>query len=186
VRPVFTMSTKASPFALNEAASFSNSAINLSLRRMNATLIAVGYRSGIGVVRRLRHIQIVVWIDNRVLRLLMAGHLERHTSKHLVDIHVGRGTGALPGLTGRGLGNGAQAPQAHFDMFRDWQEITNSIFCGGPHRAETANGCLVLGSSRIFSSRWCLSAVVERGSLITIRLRTSTIWTRYTRDSSPL
>ncbi len=35
-------------------------------------------------------------------------------------------------LPGRGLGNRAQAPEAHFDMFRDWQEITNSIFCGGP------------------------------------------------------
>ena len=40
--------------------------------------------------------------------------------------------------------NGAQAPEAHFDMYRDWQEITNSIFCGGPRGAETANGCLVL------------------------------------------
>jgi hypothetical protein len=29
-------------------------------------------------------------------------------------------------------------------MFQDWQEITNSIFCGGPAGAETANGCLVL------------------------------------------
>jgi hypothetical protein len=22
--------------------------------------------------------------------------------------------------------------EAHFDMFQDWQEITNSIFCGDP------------------------------------------------------
>jgi transposase IS116/IS110/IS902 family protein len=29
----------------------------------------------------------------------------------------------------RRLGNGAQTPEAHFEMFQDWQEITNSIFC---------------------------------------------------------
>jgi hypothetical protein len=26
------------------------------------------------------------------------------------------------------LGNGAQAPEAHFDLFLDWQEITNVWF----------------------------------------------------------
>jgi hypothetical protein len=25
-----------------------------------------------------------------------------------------------------------QAPDAPFGLFQDWQEITNSIFCGGP------------------------------------------------------
>ena len=35
----------ASPFARNDATSFSSSAISLSLRRRNATLIAVGYES---------------------------------------------------------------------------------------------------------------------------------------------
>jgi hypothetical protein len=25
-----------------------------------------------------------------------------------------------------------KAPEPHSEMFRDWQEITNSIFCGGP------------------------------------------------------
>ena len=36
---------------------------------------------------------------------------------------------SLPGLAVCRLGEGAQAPEAHFEMFRDWQEITNSIFC---------------------------------------------------------
>jgi hypothetical protein len=30
------------------------------------------------------------------------------------------------------LGEGAQAPDAPVDKFRDWQEITNSIFCARP------------------------------------------------------
>jgi hypothetical protein len=50
----------------------------------------------------------------------------------------------LPGLASCRLGEGVQAPDAPFGLFQDWQEITNSIFCGGPFVAETANGCLVL------------------------------------------
>ena len=57
--------------------------------------------------------------------------------------HVAALTGTAPGLAGTGLGNRAHALEAHFDMFRGWQEITNSIFCASPW-AETANGCLVL------------------------------------------
>jgi len=30
------------------------------------------------------------------------------------------------------LSEGAQAPDAPVDKFRDWQEITNSIFCARP------------------------------------------------------
>ena len=37
-----------------------------------------------------------------------------------------------------------KAPHAPFELFQDWQEITNSIFCEGPFMAKTANGCLVL------------------------------------------
>src|ERR1700674_490801 len=36
----------------------------------------------------------------------------------------------LPGLASSRLGEGAQASDAPFGLFRDWQEITNSIFCG--------------------------------------------------------
>ena len=45
VRPILTISMYASPFARNEAARRSSSAISLSLRRMSAILIAVGYES---------------------------------------------------------------------------------------------------------------------------------------------
>ncbi len=38
----------------------------------------------------------------------------------------------LPGLAVSRLGDGAQAPEAPFVLFQDWQEITNSIFCEGP------------------------------------------------------
>jgi hypothetical protein len=36
------------------------------------------------------------------------------------------------GTTSPGLGEGAQAPDAPVDKFRDWQENTNSIFCSRP------------------------------------------------------
>ena len=36
----------------------------------------------------------------------------------------------LPGLALSRLGTGTQAPDAPVDLFRDWQENTNSIFLG--------------------------------------------------------
>jgi hypothetical protein len=41
------------------------------------------------------------------------------------------------------LGTRAQAPNAPVDLFRDWQENTNSILLGS-QTAAPANGCLVL------------------------------------------
>jgi hypothetical protein len=37
----------------------------------------------------------------------------------------------LPGLASSRLGQGVKAPHAPFELFQDWQEITNSIFCEG-------------------------------------------------------
>ena len=50
----------------------------------------------------------------------------------------------LPGLAVKPTGRRSASSRGSVDLFRDWQEITNSILCGSSERAETANGCLVL------------------------------------------
>ena len=51
-------------------------------------------RRRIRVVRRLRHVQVVVRLDDLVLALLAPGQLERDVGHHLVGVHVGGGAGA--------------------------------------------------------------------------------------------
>ena len=70
--------------------SFSSSAISLSLRRMQRDLD----RRRIRVVRRLRHVQVVVRLEELVLALLVAGQLEADVGEHLVGVHVRRRAGA--------------------------------------------------------------------------------------------
>ena len=51
-------------------------------------------RRRVGVVRRLRHVQVVVRLDDLVVALLVPGHLEGDVGQHFVGVHVGRRAGA--------------------------------------------------------------------------------------------
>ena len=51
-------------------------------------------RRRIGVVGRLRHVDVVVRVQARVVAALPSHQLERHVRHHLVGVHVGRGAGA--------------------------------------------------------------------------------------------
>jgi len=53
----------------------------------------------------------------------------------------------LPGPASSPLCEGGQPPEAHHELFRDWQR-TNSIFCEGSSEPDAANGCMVLQVSR--------------------------------------
>ena len=54
----------------------------------------------------------------------------------------------LPGPAGRRLSDGVQTPEALFELFRDWQKNTYSIFGDGSSEPETANECPVLQECR--------------------------------------
>ena len=68
----------------------------------------------------------------------------------------------LPGPADSRLSEG-DPPEALYELFRDLQRTqrivsglavnTNSIFCDGPSRPETANGCLVLPSAGTDAAR---------------------------------
>ena len=51
-------------------------------------------RRRVGVVGRLRHVEVIVRLDDLVVALLVPGQLERDVGHHLVGVHVGRGAGA--------------------------------------------------------------------------------------------
>ena len=51
-------------------------------------------RGGVRVVGGLRHVQVVVRLDDLVAALGVAGQLERDVGEHLVGVHVGGGAGA--------------------------------------------------------------------------------------------
>ena len=57
--------------------------------------------------------------------------------------------GGLPGLAVSRLDDGAQAPEALFELFQDWQGNTHSIFWEGPSWLRQQHGCLVLQSTGI-------------------------------------
>ena len=50
-------------------------------------------RRRVGVVGRLRHVEVIVRLDDLVVALLVPGQLERDVGHHLVGVHVGRGAG---------------------------------------------------------------------------------------------
>jgi hypothetical protein len=62
----------------------------------------------------------------------------------------------LPGPADCRLSKGDQSPEALFELFSGLAENTNSIFCDGPSRPETTNGCLILPSAGTDTGRHTL------------------------------
>ena len=67
----------------------------VQLRRQPVVAQQQGHldRRRVGVVGRLRHVEVIVRLDDLVVALLVPGQLERDVGHHLVGVHVGRGAG---------------------------------------------------------------------------------------------
>src|SRR6516225_5649272 len=62
--------------------------------------------------------------------------------------HWDTGTRRLPGPAGCRLGEGALPPEAHYELFRDWQRTQTQSSVMALGEPETANGCPVLHRMR--------------------------------------
>src|ERR1700741_1505158 len=63
---------------------------------------------------------------------------------------------SLPGPAYRRLSEGSSSSRGSLRIVSGLAENTNSIFCDGPSRPETANGCLVLPSAGTAAERHTL------------------------------